>query len=488
MQFSHPIRSLSSATRAPGKPSQRWSRLVPALLFASSAALAGCLGGDGGGADDPDAAPTVDAEPPVVIDADLTDADPGAPDAGPMLPPPPPAPAACVTAMETAPTGADAPSFADSLATATLNTWDGATIPAADEADYPGGKYRTLEADGDGEIHPGCSTAGLSYTPANIAGYPCAAKEYPFPDGVDEDTSKPIVILIHGNSDNPAEWEAFLAEDPDSLGFPADTEIRDQLAEKLPMAGYRTIAVDMRIDLVDDPGGATGNSARNIDHGWAVPISQRLIKQVIINNPGRRVSVIGFSLGATVVRDALRRLFVQYNDGDWNINVFERVKDVITASGGHHGVSTYDALCGVSTLMNGTAACEFGQRNTYTQVTFHEPLNGPAATGAGEPFGGWYETPCADGDYAFGQTDACADNVVQYTTITMADIDNGQQQDEFVSEHASRLYPDGCADNQLTTLDDFDRSGYFANGFLRNHFGAIRSDAGHALILSALAD
>ena len=48
-------------------------------------------------------------------------------------------------------------------------------------------------ADTNGDIHPGCSTAGLSYTAASIPGYPCAAKAYPFPDGVSEDTSKPIV-------------------------------------------------------------------------------------------------------------------------------------------------------------------------------------------------------------------------------------------------------------------------------------------------------
>ena len=31
----------------------------------------------------------------------------------------------------------------------------------------------------DLDAHPGCSTAGLAYTPAAIPGYKCAAKAYP---------------------------------------------------------------------------------------------------------------------------------------------------------------------------------------------------------------------------------------------------------------------------------------------------------------------
>lgn len=432
--------------------------VVPATAL-GALLLSGCLGGDG--KSQPDAAP-------------------GAPDAQPML--------TCAQIMAEAPTGSDAPSFDDALATATSNAWDPETNPGASDESYPGGKYRTIEPDGDGNRHPGCSTEGLSYTPADIPGYLCAAKDYPFPDDVTEDTSKPIVILIHGNSDTPAAWEPFLHPDPDSLGFPADDEARDQLAELLPAAGYRTIAVDFRIDLVDDPGGDTGNAARNIDHGWATPIAEELIKRVMDANPGRQVSIIGFSLGATVMRDALRRLFVQYQNDEWETNVFTRVDDVIAASGGHHGVSTHDVFCGNFTTMNGTAACEFGQRNTYTQVPFHEPLNGPAYTGAGQPFGGWYETPCADGDYAFGLRNACGGHTVEYTTITMQDLPNGTQQDEFVSEHASRLYPEACASNHLTGLDDYDTSGYFLDGLLRNHFGSIRSGAGQLRIVQALTE
>jgi hypothetical protein len=459
---------------------------TPALLAAAALialTTSACLGGDPKETPDAAVAPP-DANPGDQPDAnDGPDAQPGDVDAG-VEPPPP---QACVDKMAEAPTGNAAPSFEDSVATATVNVWGKPDLPAADDPTYPGGKYRTLTPDENGDVHPGCSTEGLSYTPASISGYACAAKEYPFPEGVTEDTKKPIILLIHGNSDTPAEFEAFLHPDPASLGFTADTEQRDQLAELLPQAGYRTITVDFRLDLVDDV--ASANPARNYDHGWAVPIAESLIKQVLIDNPGRRVSLIGFSLGATVVRDALRRLFVQLQKGEWDVNVFTRVEDVIVASGGHHGVATFDAFCVTPcTSMRCTAACEFGQRNTYTQVPFHEPLNGPALTSTGEAFGGWYETPCADASYAFGLRDACGGHAVEYTTITMKDEPDGTQLDEFVSEHASRLYPLECANNVLTTSNDFDTSGYFFNGFLRFHFGSVRSAAGLTLIVEELAD
>jgi hypothetical protein len=135
--------------------------------------------------------------------------------------------------------------------------------------------------------------------------------------------------------------------------------------------------------------------------------------------------------------------------------------------------------------MRGTVTCEMGQRNQYTQTLFHRPLNGPPIDGIAE-FGGWWETPCANGDYAFGKTNACGGNKVAYTTITMQDLMNGTQQDEFVSEHASRLYPRECANNILTGLNDFDTSGYFYNGYFRNHYGAVRSEAGLAKVIAAL--
>ncbi|HEU0034039.1 MAG TPA: hypothetical protein VFQ53_25605 [Kofleriaceae bacterium] len=398
---------------------------------------------------------------------------------------------ACEEAMAAAPLAPAGYDYHDALPTATRNTWDGVSMPQPGDAMYPGGRYRTLTADGAGAGHPGCSIAGLTYTPASIPGFTCAARQFEFPAGASEDTSKPIVVLVHGNSESPTGWMKFVHPDPSSLSFPADTVARDQLAELLPAKGFRTIAIDMRTDLIDDPkspeGKDTGNTPKNADHGWDVPLLQSLLKQIAIANPDRKISVIGFSLGATTVRDAIRRLWVENADGTWDVNIMSRLQDVIVASGAHHGVVSFAKQCGVNLTMRGTVTCEMGQRNQYTQTTFHRALNGPPIDGESE-FGGWWETPCADGDYAFGKRGACGDNTVSYTTITMKDLDNGTQQDEFVSEHASRLYPKACANNLLNGLNDFDTSGYFFNGFFRNHYGSVRSDAGLAKIIAALED
>jgi pimeloyl-ACP methyl ester carboxylesterase len=396
---------------------------------------------------------------------------------------------ACGQAMANAPVSSAGYDFHDALTVATKNTWDGVTLPQPGDNTYPGGRYRTISADGTGKPHPGCTTAGLSYTPASIPGYTCAAIEWPFPDGVTEDTAKPIVILVHGNSETPTGWMKYVHPDPSSLMFPADTKARDQLAEKLPALGFRTIGVDMRTDKIDDPkspeGKDIGNTPKNADHGWTVPILQELIKRVAIANPDRKISVVGFSLGATTVRDAIRRLWAENQDGKWDINIMSRLDAVVAASGANHGVVSFAKQCGLNLTMRGTVTCEMGQRNQYTQTAFHRALNGPPIAGLSE-FGGWWETPCANGDYAFGKKNACGDNKVRYTTITMQDVMNGTQQDEFVSEHASRLYPKECANNILTGLNDFDTSGYFFNGFFRNHYGAVRSEAGLAKVIAAL--
>jgi hypothetical protein len=396
---------------------------------------------------------------------------------------------ACGQAMANAPLAPAGFDFHDALPVATKNTWDGVTLPQPGDATYPGGRYRTLTADGAGNKHPGCTAAGVMYTAATIPGFECAARQWEFPTGVSEDTTKPIVILVHGNSETPTGWMKFVHPDPASLMFPADTTARDQLAEKLPALGFRTIGIDMRTDKIDDPkspeGKDIGNTPKNADHGWTVPLLQELIKKVAIANPDRKISLVGFSLGATTVRDALRRLWAENQDGKWDVNIFSRVETVVVASGANHGVVSFAKQCGLNLTMRGTVTCEMGQRNQYTQTAFHRALNGPPIDGISE-FGGWWETPCANGDYAFGKTKACGGNKVAYTTITMQDLENGTQQDEFVSEHASRLYPKECANNILTGLNDFDTSGYFYNGFFRNHYGAVRSDAGIAKVITAL--
>ena len=55
--------------------------------------------------------------------------------------------------------------------------------------------------------------------------------------------------------------------------------------------------------------------------------------------------------------------------------------DVIVASGANHGVVSFAKQCGVNLTMRGTVTCQMGQRNQYTQSSFHRPLNGPPITG-----------------------------------------------------------------------------------------------------------
>ncbi|HEX8822520.1 MAG TPA: alpha/beta hydrolase, partial [Archangium sp.] len=326
---------------------------------------------------------------------------------------------------------------------------------------------------------------------ANIQGYPCAAKEY---TQANEDTSKPIVILVHGNSSRPHYWEKFLLPPGTSINsafekvqFNPDTEARAQLAEALVAERYRVIAVDFRTDLVTSveptADALRDNAAGNIDHGWSTPILQSLVKAVMKNNPGRKVALFGHSLGVTVVRDALRRLYVEHAEGKPDsINPFTQVSHVILGSGANHGVSTYDsssALCTNNLTMRGTIVCEMGSRSNYVQTYFHKPLNGPRDL---------FATPCADGDYAFGKTGQCGGNVVKYFTITMTDIQQGANyQDSYVSEAASRIDMPGCVVNKLTTLNDYDTSGYFLKGAIANHFGSLRSDAGLKLAMDYLA-
>lgn len=332
-----------------------------------------------------------------------------------------------------------------------------------------------------------------SGTPANIPGYDCAAKAY---DTSNVDSSLPIVILVHGNSSSVTTWEEYFATAAAGTnvqtlsGFPftVESETREQLATKLLDAGFEVIAFDARIDLVaqlDDfnNDATTGNASRNIDHGWAVPMLQSLIKAVMTNNPNRQVSFVGHSLGATVIRDALRRLYVEFRDGEAGaVNPFAQAKDVILASGANHGVSTF-ALCDAFPgQMRGTVTCEMGDRANFQPTYFSEVNNGPNDL---------FATPCADGSYAYGAENQCDGNVVQYTTITMEDVTDGPLQDEFVSEAAARLNLEPCVENLTVGLTDFDRSGYFFTGFygfFANHFGSIRSDNGMQLIIDRLAD
>jgi pimeloyl-ACP methyl ester carboxylesterase len=328
----------------------------------------------------------------------------------------------------------------------------GGTGPYADAIEY-----RALEE------HPGCSTADLSYTPASIPGFQCAAKEYT----TNEDTTKPIVILVHGNSDTPKGWESNTDPACDPAG---PMQGAPMLAERLAQAGHKVIALDLRTAKVDDPAGNndTENAAKNMSHGWGVPLAQHLIASVLDAYPGRQVSVVGFSFGATVVRDALRRLDV--NDG---VALWPRLQDVVLLAGGNHGVSTFP-LCSSNPTMRGKVTCEMGDRAAFAPTPFLSALNGPE--------GAW-ETPCGASGDAFGR-DVCEGHVVDYTTIVMEDIPGGTQQDTFVSEASSAL---AGAQNRTIGLGDFDTSDYFFCGLFKDHYGAARSSAALDIIVDALA-
>lgn len=329
--------------------------------------------------------------------------------------------------------------------------------------DYPevvdGITYRALDT------HPGCSTAGLSYTAATIAGFDCAAKEY----AGTEDTTKPIVLLIHGNSDTPTSWESYSTGG--ACGETGATEDTDMLAEQLADAGYKTLALDMRYDLVDDPAGNndTENAAKNMDHGWGTPIAQHFIESVATAYPDRQISIIGFSFGVTVARDAVRRLAL--ND---EMDILPRIDDMVMLAGANHGVSTF-YQCALNETMRGTVTCEMGDRAAYTPTDFLIPLNGPE--------GAW-ETPCADGMTAW-ERPICGDHTVDWTTIVMEDLEGGEQQDLFVSEASSALMG---ADNVTLGLNDFDESNYFYCGLFKNHYGAARSTEALSTIMARLAD
>jgi pimeloyl-ACP methyl ester carboxylesterase len=339
--------------------------------------------------------------------------------------------------------------------------------------------------------HPGCTKDGLEtrpgqgnppdpnggYKSADIPGFPCAAKAY---DATSVDPAKPIVILVHGNSSTPLDYEAFLYEGVAGPPLP-------QLSERLVAAGFRVYSADFRYDRVPDD--VNLNPAKNFDHGWAVPILQGMVRALMQQYPEQKVSMVGFSLGTTIIRDTLRRMHRAKEAP------FARVKDLVLIAGGNHGVSTFVGptpntnLCGdvdnpVNPTLRGAAACQLGDRGSYVPVPFQIPLNGPE---------GAFETPCIDGVNAFGQAGVCGNNAVQYTTIVKEDPENGPLQDEFVSEGSAALK----GANNLTVADK-DPTRYFF-GFppmagqtefaaFDDHYGALRSEAALTLIMAALND
>ena len=360
------------------------------------------------------------------------------------------------------------------LSSADTSSADAGPVEAgADPATNPNDTDSTVNITymDDLTMHPGCSTAGLTsrlaidgdpagYTAAVLPGFPCAAKEYPVPPN--EDVTKPIVLLVHGNSSTPNDWQTY-DKDPASTPMISETLVAD---------GYHVYAADFRYDLVNDSSDPmTGNPAKNFDHGWATPILQSLIDALIQKYPTRKLNIAGFSLGPTIIRDALRRMLRAGK------NPFSHIHALHLASGANHGVSTFAAYCGSQTNpMNktraGLAACQLGNRDAYMATPFLTPLNGGSDS---------FDTPCADGNTAYGQTGVCGGNTVVYTTVVFQDPPNGPLQDEFVSQASAHL---NGANNQ--TVTDVDPTGYFINGMFKHHYGAIRSAQGIAIAKAAL--
>ncbi|MBI5543735.1 MAG: alpha/beta hydrolase [Deltaproteobacteria bacterium] len=429
---------------------------------------------------------------------------------------------------------ADLPSMASKPAGVSINHtgYAGHYRELADN--HPGCKAQTaydgklfLNTLNQATVAPGVPVQGTDANlPGYVPGYPCAAKEYSMPAGVSVDKTKPIVVLVHGNSSSPNSWEeyaydSFADDDPEKPGvqlatfskftFTPETTTREMLAAKLVKQGFRVIAVDFRTDVTATLEGANlkapptgagsegyGDAIGNVDHGWSTPILQSLVAALIAANPEQEISLVGHSLGSTVIMDTLRRLHNDHKAGKLATNPFTRIRHVVLASGAVHGVRDGEFNCGNYDTMRGTVNCEMGDRDKWTATAFNKMLNGPEDL---------FTTPCADGSFAYGQKDQCGGKAVRYLTLTMRDPDTGALQDEFVSMASARLSMDmvqkdstgkiigiadkACVDNQLVELSDFDPSGFFMDffnlqGFLANHFGAIRSETGMGKIVTKL--
>jgi hypothetical protein len=316
--------------------------------------------------------------------------------------------------------------------------------------------------------HPGCTTAGLdarpsidgfpaSYVPAVLPDFACAAKEF-LP--LNEDVTRPVILLAHGNSSTPRDWESNEDDPVKTVTMVANTLFND---------GWHVYSADFRYDKVPVE---TANPAKNMDHGWTVPIFEALVRSVHKKYPTRKINVSGFSLGTTIIRDALRRM---HHRGE---KPFEYVHAVHLVSGANHGVKGYLTLCGgtpsnpTNKTMAGKCSCQMGNRDAYAPTPFSAVLNGPD---------GAYETPCADGINAYGQVNVCGLNRVIYTTAVHRDLPDGTLEDEFVSQQSAFLKG---ADNRPVAQDD--TSKYFGNGAYPHHYGAIRSAEGVALAKAAL--
>lgn len=399
-------------------------------------------------------------------------------------------------------------SFVDSAqaaATPSGGTPESTTIDFTDLTKHPGcstyGRNYTVSGTTPTDITGPTATAsaGIGYTNATITGYPCAAKEYR-PTGT-EDTSKPIVILVHGNADDPTVWENCDATDTtdgqpniyetkysNCQNTPTDGAVAvDMISVQLTAAGYHAYAVDLRYDLVPtDLTNSTAtspyyNAAQQFNHAWSVPIAQKMVESLYTMYPNRKFVIIGHSLGVTIARDLLRRM---HRAGE---KPFDRLQAFIGASGGNHGIKpgngtpgsgAYADLCGsdpshpINKTIRGASACELGNYDGWVVSTFERPISGPSEN---------WETPCADGDTAFDQSGVCGSNKVAYTTLVDADAD-GTTHDEIVNGPSAALTG---ANNVLIGSDAQDHTGYFIH-ILPYHFASVRSKQGTDAIMAAV--
>ena len=390
------------------------------------------------------------------------------------------------------------------------NYWDDGGISGYywdDLAIHPGCAPR-LVYDGDTDIFNSATTnssneatvpsgSGADGTNSGtlLQGYQCAAKIYDArPSGFDD--GLPIVVLMPGNSGSPNHFEEYFRAEiagttvtSGSFEYTLASTVQESLATKLVALGYQVFSPDMRPDQIiatldgavvatefADP--SFGDAFGSMDHGWGSPILQHFM-ETLMTNTDQQISMVGHSYGYSLVRDSLRRIYMKHKAGNFPINPYTRIRDLVLCSGTAHGVRNGDLECSTRSNLRSKCNCQMGDRESYIPTDFNKALNGPNDL---------YATPCADASTAYGETGVCEDHAVRYTTITMRDVEDGVFQDEYVSEGASALNIAPCVSNELISSENgFDTSGFFYGGaLLANHLGAIRSQEGIAKIIEAL--
>jgi hypothetical protein len=136
--------------------------------------------------------------------------------------------------------------------------------------------------------------------------------------------------------------------------------------------------------------------------------------------------------------------------------------------------------------MAGLITCQMGDRTNFVITPFMTPLNGAQQDISS------FDTPCADGNTAYGLTGVCGCNKVVYSTVVFADPETGPLLDEFVSQKSAALVG---ADNMSVTEPEpgtcpagstTNCQGYFFYPNFKYHFGAVRGAQGVQMAVTAL--